>query len=161
MQFWEINLGLEDSPEFTLFFPFFKLFFWFYPLIFSYFFSTSYGIFYSFWKKKHVLPKAFFFSRFCSTFLWGFFAFGLNISIKYFLCFVPITFETRVDLNSRSRVNPSRWVFWASNGVFWIWFFQLYFFQIWSSLTWFLFLFWIFLWIYWLRIFNIWWYLRF
>ena len=68
MQFWEINLGLEDSPEFTLFFPFFKLFFWFYPRIFSYFFSTSYGIFYSFWKKKHVLPKAFFFSRFCSTF---------------------------------------------------------------------------------------------
>ena len=37
------------------------------------------------------------------------FAFELNISIKCFLCFVPITFETQADPNPespRSRVNP-------------------------------------------------------
>lgn len=153
-------MGLEDSSEFTLFFSYFFGFILRYFLFFSHFLWDFLFVF--FIKKTHVLPKAVFFFRFHSTFFMRIFAFELNINIKYFSCFVPITFETWVGLSFRSRVNPSGRLFWASNSVFWIWFFQLFFFfQIWSSLTWFLFLFWIFLWIYWLKNFNIWWYLRF
>ena len=61
MQLWEIHLGLESSSRFAWFFSLFLLIFSVSSSnIFLVFFSTFYGIFHSFWKKKHMLPKVFF-----------------------------------------------------------------------------------------------------
>jgi len=169
---WEINRGLEGSLEFTsILFSFFSSFF---PVsyfdIFLLFFIFC-GIFHSFWKNTCYLE--FFFSGFVQySFLWGFFAFELNINIKYFWCFVSIAFEIRLASTLRSLGhNSTLWVEHFKHQMvyfnFNFDFFNFFWFKYDTYPLDFYFLFWFFcefvaLGIFYFTLqFNIWWYLRF
>ena len=111
-------------PDLLGFLPLFLVYFFLVSSsTFSYFFcSILMGFSIHFEKNTCYLEFFFFQALFKLVFFMRIFAFELNISIKYFSCFVPITFETQANVSPGfpgSQANKSGRAFWASNGVFW------------------------------------------